>query len=95
MTLAWAELFFSAVGEGCTSRPLRNVSTGYVSLRRKINFAKFPFVNGDVSEAVDLISMTPDHKLYVGEGIRSILGFIASIYFSTRSSLAGLWATGG
>ena len=53
-----------------------------MSLRRKINFEKFLFVNGDVSEAVDLISMTPDHKLYVGEGIRSILGFIASIYFS-------------
>ena len=53
-----------------------------MSLRRKINFAKFPFVNGDVSEAVDLISMTPDHKLYVGEGIRSILDSIASIYLS-------------
>ena len=39
-------------------------------------------MNGDTSEAVDLISVPLDHKLYVGEGIRSILGSIASIYFS-------------
>ena len=39
-------------------------------------------MNGDASEAVDLISVPLDHKLYVGEGIRSILGSIAAIDFS-------------
>ena len=43
-------------------------------------------MNGDTSEAaaVDLliISVSLDHKLYVGEGIRSILDSIASIYLS-------------
>ena len=37
-------------------------------------------MNGDVSEAADLISVSLDHKLYAVEGIRSIPSSIAPIY---------------
>ena len=62
------------------SRPPRNVSTGYVSLRRKIKFEKFPFVNGDVSESVDLESGALDYKVYHVEGIKTFRFAISSIY---------------
>ena len=39
-------------------------------------------MNGDTSEAVDLISVSLDHKLYAVEGIRSILDSISPIYLS-------------
>ena len=39
-------------------------------------------MNGETKRPVDLSSMPLDHKLYVGEGIRSIPGSIASIYLS-------------
>ena len=39
-------------------------------------------MHGDTSGPVELISMPLEHKLYVGEGIRSILGSISPIYFS-------------
>ena len=39
-------------------------------------------MNGEASGPFELISMPPEHKLYVGEGIRSILDSIASIYLS-------------
>ena len=58
------------------------MSTGYVSLRRKKKFEKFPFVNGSTKRPAELDSMPLDHKLYVGEGIRSILNSISSIYLS-------------
>ena len=53
-------------------------------------FKEFPLVNGDTSEVVDLISVPLDHKLYVGEGIRSNLGSIASIYFSKNNLMSDL-----
>ena len=41
-----------------------------MSLRRKIKIKKFPFVNGDVSESVDLESGALDCKVYHVEGTR-------------------------
>ena len=65
-----------------TSRPARNVSTGYVPPRRKINFKKIPFMNGVTKSLADLDSVPLDHKLYALEGIRSIPCSIAPIYLS-------------
>ena len=45
---------------------------------------KKEFVNGDVSEVVDLISVSPDHKLYAVEGMKSIVAPAASISRSQR-----------
>ena len=66
----------------CHITPRERREHNYVSLRRKKKSAKFPFVNGDVSEAVDLASVTLDHKVYHVEGIRSILDSISPIYLS-------------
>ena len=63
-----------------SSRPARNVSTGYVSLRRKIKFEKFPFVNDDVSESVDLESGALDCKVCHVEEIKTFRFAISSIY---------------
>ena len=62
--------------------PAEEGEHNFVSLRRFFYKIKLPFVNGDTSGPVELISMPLEHKLYVGEGIRSILGFSASIDFS-------------
>ena len=51
-----------------------------MSLRRKINFKKFPFVNGDVSESVDLESGALDCKVYHVEEIKTFRFAISSIY---------------
>ena len=55
------------------SRPARNVSTGYVSLRLEIKIEKFPFVNGVTKCLADLESRALDPKVHVGEGFRLIL----------------------
>ena len=51
-----------------------------MSLRRKINCKKFPFVNGDVSESVDLESGALDCKVYHVEVIKTFRFAISSIY---------------
>ena len=51
-----------------------------MSLRRKIKFEKFPFVNGDVSESVDLESGALDCKVYHVEEIKTFRFAISSIY---------------
>ena len=60
--------------------PAEEGEHNFVSLRRKINLKKFPFVNGETKRPADLISMPLDHKLYAVEGIRSIPSSIAPIY---------------
>ena len=61
---------------------MRNVSTGYVSLRRNFYTIKLPFVNGATSGPVELIPRSLDHKVYAVEGIRSIRYSISPIYLS-------------
>ena len=51
--------------------PAEEREHNFVSLRRKINCKKFPFVNGDVSESVDLESGALDYKVYYVEGIKT------------------------
>ena len=66
-------LTFFVVQVNFISRPARNVSTGYVSLRLEKKLKKFSFVNGVKKCLADLISGPLDHNLHVGEGIKMFL----------------------